>query len=102
MEPVHTFWRRFTELVLARDFDELARFCAGVRFRDLEAEARVREAEALLQQERADDAREQLEQALAFYGSVGATLFIRRAEGIAERARTGRAEHTGVERGAVP
>jgi class 3 adenylate cyclase/tetratricopeptide (TPR) repeat protein len=102
VEPVHTFWRRFTELVLARDFEELARFCAGVRFRDLEAEARVRAAEALLQQERADDAREQLEQALAFYGSVGATLFIRRAEDIAARARTGQAEHTGVERGAVP
>jgi hypothetical protein len=46
------------------------------------AEARLRAAEALTAEGRSAEAQVQLEQALAFYRSVGATAYVRRAEAL--------------------
>ena len=90
LDAVHTFWRRFAELALAGAFEDLAGMCVEVGFKDLEAEARMRAAETLLEQDRLDEARAELQRALAFYRSVGATRFVRRAESIAERVEYAR------------
>jgi predicted ATPase/class 3 adenylate cyclase len=85
LDAIHTFYRRVAELALACEFDNLAALFAELGLKDLEAEARLRSAETLLEQERLDEAREEVQRALAFYRSVGATRFIRRAESLGER-----------------
>ena len=52
-----------------------------------EAEARLRAAEQLLAAGQKDDADAELERALSFYRSVGATLFVERGEGLLQEAK---------------
>jgi class 3 adenylate cyclase/tetratricopeptide (TPR) repeat protein len=78
--PAHFFWRRIAELVLAAEFEEVAEMLARTGYKDIEAGARVRAANALLSQKRLDEADAQLRRALAFFRSVGATRYIREAE----------------------
>ena len=54
-----------------------------------EAEARFAAAEELIAAGRRKEGEEQLERAMAFYRSVGATFFIQRGEGLVAQAATG-------------
>ena len=53
---------------------------AKMGLKDIEAAARVRAAEALLGRKQPDGAAAQVDQALVFFRSVGATRYIREAE----------------------
>jgi tetratricopeptide (TPR) repeat protein len=74
--------------VLDGDMDTAARRYAEIGFTHFENEARLRWAEQLAAESRVDDSREQLERALAFYRSVGATLFVKRGEALLQREAT--------------
>ena len=76
----HKFVRQLGELMLTREFAKVAEMFAKVDLKDTEAEARVRAAEELLKRKQPDDAAAQVEQALDFFRSVGATRYIREAE----------------------
>ncbi len=54
-----------------------------------EADARFAAAEELIEAGRRAEGEEQLEQALAFYRSVGATFFVQRGEALLAQAATG-------------
>ena len=73
-------WREWGQLMLTREFVKVAEGFAKAGYKDIEAEARVRAAEALLDRKQPEDAATQVEQALAFFRSVGATRYIREAE----------------------
>jgi class 3 adenylate cyclase/tetratricopeptide (TPR) repeat protein len=66
--------------VLDGSFEEAAELYAATNIRLFEAEARLRAAEQLLAEGRNAEGEAQLERALSFYRSVGATLFIERGE----------------------
>ena len=80
--PAHVIWRRVAELLLAGEFGELAELAAEIDLPDLEAEARLQAAEALLREERREEAGAEARKALAFFRSVRATRFVREAESI--------------------
>ncbi|MBA3332983.1 MAG: hypothetical protein H0U30_03240, partial [Actinobacteria bacterium] len=63
-------------------FVEAAELYAEAGILLFEAEARLRAAEQLLSAGRAAEGEVQLEKALAFYRSVGATLFVERGEAL--------------------
>jgi hypothetical protein len=63
-------------------FEEAAEIFGAMGAVPEEAFARLRAAEALVQAGRRAEADAQLQQALAFYRSVGATAYIREAEGL--------------------
>jgi thioredoxin-like negative regulator of GroEL len=63
-------------------FEEAAEIYADIGALPDEAHARLRAAEALVAAGRRAEADAQLQQALAFYRSVGATGYIREAEGL--------------------
>ena len=66
-------------------FLDAAEIYAGIPFLSVEADVRLRAAEALIADGRPADAEEQLELALAFWRSVGATRYIRAAEQLRAR-----------------
>ncbi len=66
--------------VLDGEFEMAAGQYAEARILLFEAEARLRAAEQLLAEGRSAEGEVQLEQALAFYHPIGATLFIQRGE----------------------
>jgi hypothetical protein len=68
--------------VLDGDFERAAEEYAAANILLFEAEARLRAAELLLAAGRSAEGEAQLEKALAFYRSVGATLFIDRGEAL--------------------
>jgi tetratricopeptide (TPR) repeat protein len=75
----------WTEAVRAygqRDFAAAAEILRRIGTRPDEAEARLRAAEELAAQGRRAEADEQLQQALAFYRSVGATRYVRECEAL--------------------
>ena len=74
--------------VLEGDFEQASRLYGEANIRLLEAEARLRHAEQLVARGSSAEARIPLEQALAFYRSVGATLFVERGERLLAEART--------------
>ena len=74
------FWRRMCELMLAGEFNKVADIAAKMPWKDREALARVRAARAFLARRQPHAAAAQVEQALAFFRSVGATRYIREAE----------------------
>jgi class 3 adenylate cyclase/tetratricopeptide (TPR) repeat protein len=78
--PAHFFWRRVGERIVAGQFEEAAEMYANAGDRVREADSRLRAARALLARQRPDDAAAELDRALAFYRSVGATRYIREAE----------------------
>ena len=65
-----------------RDFAAAAEILRRIGTRPDEAEARLRAAEELVAQGRRAEADEQLQQALAFYRSVGATRYVRECEAL--------------------
>ena len=73
-------WTRAARAFAAGDVEGAAEICAGMGAVADEARDRLWLAEALVQQGRRADADTQLQRALAFYRSVGATRYIRRAE----------------------
>ena len=75
-------WVRAAAAVLEGDFVRAADIAAEHAFVVYEAELRLRAAEALVAEGRRAEADVQLQQALAFYRSVGATRFIREGEAL--------------------
>ena len=73
-------WLDAPHAIVRGDFVAAADLLGRAGMRTHEAYARFRAAEQLVAQRRASEAHAQLEQALAFYRSVGATAYVRRAE----------------------
>ena len=71
------------------DFMRAADVFAGLGDLAAEAEARFAAADVLIEAGRRAEGEEQLEKALAFYRSVGATFFVQRGEALLEKAATG-------------
>jgi class 3 adenylate cyclase len=72
---------------LNQDFERAAEIYADLGFASVEADARLLAAELLISQGRSSDGELELQKALAFYRSVGATFFIKRAEDILAQAQ---------------
>ncbi len=77
-----TRWFEAGRLVASGDPLGAADLCAEIGTRPDEAYARLRAAEALLADGRRHEADEQLQRALAFFRSVGATRYIREGEAL--------------------
>ena len=77
---VSTRWLDAARAYAAGEFEEAAAIHADIGALPEEAFARLREAEALVEAGRRAEADVQLERALAFYRSVGATAYIREGE----------------------
>jgi class 3 adenylate cyclase/tetratricopeptide (TPR) repeat protein len=77
-----TRWADAAAAYAADAYAEAAEIYADIGALPDEAHARLRAAEALVVAGRRADADAQLQQALAFYRSVGATAYIREAEGL--------------------
>ncbi|MGH3133634.1 MAG: hypothetical protein ACRDNY_07830, partial [Gaiellaceae bacterium] len=73
-------WIRAAAAVLVGEFERAADIAAEHAWRVDEAELRLRAAEALLEAGRRPEADVQLQKALGFYRSVGATRYIREGE----------------------
>jgi hypothetical protein len=76
----HIIWKRVAELILAGQLEKVADMSARMGVKHLEVRARLRAARALLREGRQADAEAQLQQALGWLRSVGATRYIREAE----------------------
>jgi len=82
-------WKELAFACLDRDFVGAAERWVKGESPTWEARLRFRAAEDLIEAGRRDEAEAQLEQALAFYRSVGATFYIERADALlGARART--------------
>jgi hypothetical protein len=68
------------EVILAGDLEEAVEMYVQAGSKDRAATARLRAAKALVRKNRLADADAQIQQALAFFRSVGATRYIREAE----------------------
>lgn len=79
---LETKWDDAALALLEREFDQAADIFAEIGQVDDEAEARLRAAEQLVAEGRRAEADVQLEKALTFYRSVGATRYIREAESL--------------------
>jgi hypothetical protein len=79
---VSTRWLDAAQAYAAGRFEEAAAIHADIGCIPEEAFARLRAAEALVDEGRRAEADAQLEQALTFYRSVGATAYIREAESL--------------------
>jgi class 3 adenylate cyclase/tetratricopeptide (TPR) repeat protein len=79
---LRTKWADAGHAVLRRDFVAAADDLDEIGVSELEALARLRAAETLLAEERRLEADEQLQRALAFWRSVGATRYIREGEAL--------------------
>ena len=92
--PPQDRWAPPVRAMLDGDYVPAAETFAEMGLRTLEAHARLRAAEQLLAAARQTEADEQLERALTFWRSVGATRYVRRGESLAlsatERASTER------------
>jgi class 3 adenylate cyclase/tetratricopeptide (TPR) repeat protein len=75
-------WVHAAAAFASGDFERPADICAEVGLVTEEAHDRLWLAEALVKQNRRSDADAQLQRALAFYRSVGATRYIRQAEAL--------------------
>jgi hypothetical protein len=74
-------WRRAADAVFDGDFETAANVFAVMGYTN-EAYARLKAAEKSLRAGRRGEADVQLEQALAFYRSVGATRYVREGESL--------------------
>jgi tetratricopeptide (TPR) repeat protein len=88
--PSDDRWAEAIEKILDGDHGAAADVYAEIGVRPLEARTRLRAAEQLRRQGRDQEATDQLERALGFWRSVGATRYVRSAESLlapaAERA----------------
>ena len=81
-EPFRSPWAQVAEAVAGGDFRGAAEVLASMGAVSSEAFYRLRSAEALVAEGRQAEADEQLRPALAFYGSVGATRYVREGEAL--------------------
>lgn len=79
---VRTPWLEAAIAFCTGDFQRSAEIYAEIGDKPEEAYARVRLAEALVAEERRAEADAELERALAFWRSVGATAYIREGEAL--------------------
>ena len=82
---------RFRDAALAeldRDFVRAADIYAALGFRAVEAEARLDAARDLVAAGDRTEGEVELQKALAFYLSVGATFFVERGEALLRREKT--------------
>jgi tetratricopeptide (TPR) repeat protein len=79
-------WRQLADLLLAGDAAIAADRLGEMTYWLTEAEARLLAAKQLVEQGRDEEAKEQLEKALPFYRSVGATRFLSEAEALLRTA----------------
>jgi hypothetical protein len=77
-----TPWLRAATAVAKGDFLQAAELYAEIGSRPDEAFARLRVAQQLVAGEQEIEASKQLQQALVFYGEVGARLYLREAEAL--------------------
>lgn len=77
------WFRSIADLLLAGDLAKLADLAREWGMDAIEAEARLNAARDLTERGRYGEADEQLKQAMAFYRTVGATLYIREAQAVA-------------------
>jgi tetratricopeptide (TPR) repeat protein len=77
-----TRWTSVFLAVLAREYESAADLFVEMGAPGFEADARLRAAEKLVAEGRRPEANEQLEKALAFYRSVGATRYISEGEAL--------------------
>ena len=77
-----TRWRDAAQLVLSGRLAEAADVYAAMGYLSREASVRLKAAELLIEHGRRAEADEQLQRALAFYRSVGATRYVREAEAL--------------------
>jgi hypothetical protein len=75
-------WHEIGAAILRDDLVGAAELLAACGMRTVEAYTRLRAAEELASQGRPVEAAEQRDLALAFYSSVGATAYVRRAEAL--------------------
>ena len=80
--PAQTRWSFAFLAVLAREYETAADLFLEIGALNFEADARLRAAEKLVAEGRRSEANEQLEKALAFYRSVGATRYINEGEAL--------------------
>ena len=80
--PANSRWFDAAAAFASREFERAAAVYAEIGSVPDEAYARLRAAERLLEQGRRSEADEQLERALAFYRSVGATAYIEEGEAL--------------------
>jgi hypothetical protein len=73
-------WADALQHYLTGEFDRAAEVFAELGVPRDEADARLRAAEKLVHEGRGSEADEQLQRALVFYRSVGATRYIRQGE----------------------
>ena len=85
-DVAQTRWIVATRALLRSDFAEAADILDEIGAVDLEALARLRAAERLVADGRRAEADEQLQRALAFWRSVRATRYIRKAEALLDEA----------------
>ncbi|MDQ3380359.1 MAG: AAA family ATPase [Actinomycetota bacterium] len=78
--PAQTRWSVAFLAVLDREFETAASLFLEIGALNFEADARLRAAEKLVAEGRRSEAGEQLEKALAFFRSVGATRYVSRSE----------------------
>ena len=81
-EPFRSPWAQVAEAVAGGDFCGAAEVLASMGAVSSEAFYRLRAAEALVAEGRQAEADEQLRPALAFYGSVGATRYVREGKAL--------------------
>ena len=81
-----SWWRQATDALLSGDPLRAAEIYSDIGSRPDEAYARLRAAEALIREGRRAEADVQLEHALAFWRSVGATAFLREGEALLAEA----------------
>jgi predicted ATPase/class 3 adenylate cyclase len=79
---LETRWKEAAEAVLAGEFERAADVYHEIGDIPEEAATRLRAAERLVRQHRRAEADAQLQKALAFYRSVGATRYLREAEAL--------------------
>jgi class 3 adenylate cyclase/tetratricopeptide (TPR) repeat protein len=75
-------WDEAAQAIVSSDFEKAAAVCAEIGVAVAEAYARLRAAEALADAGRRTEAGVQLERALVFYRSVGATRYISEGEAV--------------------
>jgi hypothetical protein len=80
--PVATPWVDAARAIADGEFVRAAQALGQMGHASGEADARLRAAEALMEEGRRAEADAQLAQALAFYRSVGATVYVQRGEAL--------------------
>jgi class 3 adenylate cyclase/predicted ATPase len=84
-------WTEAARAYVSGDLARAAEICGEIGAKPQEAEARLRAAEALLEQGSRAEADAQLERALVFWRSVGATRYVQRGESLLATSVTRRA-----------